>query len=710
MSLEPSDGTRRAGLLTGFGIAVGTALYLLGSTKLGGTGKEPERVIPLNETSAEDEDALLASAIQALEARRHPHVDPVPSSPETILSIVEVFSQCCREAKQRLKDANSTHLFFQDMAKSETGFSKDFQKLSVSSLKHQRDSREYEEHDSVGDAVLSSSRWQSLTVFLNALSQDCDSLGILLASELTTSIANTVEEFGLVEKKLSEEGRKVIDKFKSCQSQLEARARDRDLALKKKDSSTDYNIDRRIAKVEESEDALNEARVALGQAEQEIKAFLPRVSAALRAANCRVSEGLHQANVKLAEKFVFLFSAGANGASRHHAQLCRRIAEEDEAHLLCHLQAPPGTSVDLSLEATAALAASRLPPNLPRSFADSIPSETAVWFNAIIGRVYRDASSSKEFHEWACTRTSHTLNKGKRPPLIAPFVVTRVEFGVSPPILTNVRWLPTLADNVQIQADLCFRSGIQVSVETEVTLLGVSVKVRLRVQLCEMRGHAIFCCTRTMSQLSFIEMPHVLITASSEVGSRYSLKDVPSVTDFVIGKIRAAIRNRLVKPNAHCFRLIWPRSWWPTDAQTLFPSLATAPLAPTPKSPAATISGNGDDSVPPSPSPAQDGSDGPSTPRKSADDESVVCSIPSNGDNSPQGGKNVDPPALSSLLAGWARKSQASLNARAEKLKTQLTKARAGLRAAPETADDGVDRAVADRKQGGEGEDLLDEE
>lgn len=700
-----------AGMLTGFGVAVGSALYLLSIPKFG-PDKEPQLEVssPLNESSAEDEGAKLTSAIQALEAR---HAAPVPPA-ETISSIVEFFSQCCREAKQRLKDANSTQLFFTDLAKCQTGFSKDLQKLSAAALKQHRDARDYEEHDcglERDDGIaLSSCRWQSLAVFLNALSQDCDSLGILLASELAKSTANTVEEFGLVEKELKVEGFKVIDKYKFCQSQLDVRARDRDLSLKKKDASTDYNIDRRIARVEVSEDALNEARGALEQAEQEIRNFLPKVSAELRAASDRVTEGLHQANIKLAEKFVFLLNAGADGASRHEAQLCRRMTEEHEAHLLCQLQAPPGTSIDLSLEATANLAASRLPRNLPRSFAASVQSETAVWFNAIIGRVYRDASSSKDFHEWACTRTSHTLNKGKRPPLLAPFVVTRVEFGVSPPILTNVRWLPGNGDDVQIQADLCFRSGIQVSVETEVALLGVSVKVRLRVQLCEMRGHAIFCCTRTMSQLSFDEMPHVLITASSEVGSRFSLKDVPSVTDFVVGKIRKAIRNRLVAPNSHSFRLIWPRSWWPADAQTLFPSLATAPVVRAPIS--------GDISAPSSPGPALGGSEGPSTPCKSADDESVDCSIPS---NSPQGGKNVAPPApspasaaaaavppLSSRLAGWARQSQASLNARAEKLKTQLSKARAGLRAAPETPESDV--AGADREQDGEGEELVGEE
>jgi hypothetical protein len=104
--------------------------------------------------------------------------------------------------------------------------------------------------------------------------------------------------------------------------------------------------------------------------------------------------------------------------------------------------------LDMFQEATACLAASNpsVLPELPKSFAHSIGTETCVWFNAFSGRVYRDLANSEYFYNWFCTKLAHMLNKkGKeRPAYIDKFEVTEVTFGELPPLLLNVKWSPML--------------------------------------------------------------------------------------------------------------------------------------------------------------------------------------------------------------------------------------------------------------------------
>jgi hypothetical protein len=66
----------------------------------------------------------------------------------------------------------------------------------------------------------------------------------------------------------------------------------------------------------------------------------------------------------------------------------------------------PAAKLDMSLESTACLAAVSPDslPELPASFGDAIGTETAVWFNALSGRVYRDAARSEYFHGWLCDK------------------------------------------------------------------------------------------------------------------------------------------------------------------------------------------------------------------------------------------------------------------------------------------------------------------
>jgi hypothetical protein len=65
-------------------------------------------------------------------------------------------------------------------------------------------------------------------------------------------------------------------------------------------------------------------------------------------------------------------------------------------------------------EATATLAASNptILPELPPSFAFAIGTETGIWFNALLGRIYRDIATSEYFYHWFCTKVMSFFSCG----------------------------------------------------------------------------------------------------------------------------------------------------------------------------------------------------------------------------------------------------------------------------------------------------------
>eukprot|EP01038_Epipyxis_sp_PR26KG_P010857 gene10857-14574_t len=117
-------------------------------------------------------------------------------------------------------------------------------------------------------------------------------------------------------------------------------------------------------------------------------------------------------------------------------------------------------------------------------------------------------------------------------------------------------------------ADMAFRSGIKFTISTKLWLNWpkeryASVPVVLNLHLAEMSGRIKFGVARGYSFLSFLHDPLTHITVRSEVGDQYKFKDVPQLSEFIVKKIKEIIHNRLVHPNFHKFRLIWPHNWWP---------------------------------------------------------------------------------------------------------------------------------------------------
>jgi len=65
-----------------------------------------------------------------------------------------------------------------------------------------------------------------------------------------------------------------------------------------------------------------------------------------------------------------------------------------------------------------------------------------------------------------------------------------------------------------------------------------------------------------------LEEPDIVLKSYFEAGDQFKVKGIPLVSDYVIKKVRKFIRNKLIYPNTHKFRLIWPRNWWPDTSNT----------------------------------------------------------------------------------------------------------------------------------------------
>ena len=99
--------------------------------------------------------------------------------------------------------------------------------------------------------------------------------------------------------------------------------------------------------------------------------------------------------------------------------------------------------LNMGLESTSILAACSplLLPSLPRAIQQCIGSESCVWLNALLGRVYRDMRHSVYFNYWCVAKASSIFNKGTRPDYVVDFEVLDVDFGPLPPLILNMTWL-----------------------------------------------------------------------------------------------------------------------------------------------------------------------------------------------------------------------------------------------------------------------------
>jgi hypothetical protein len=104
-----------------------------------------------------------------------------------------------------------------------------------------------------------------------------------------------------------------------------------------------------------------------------------------------------------------------------------------------------------------------------------------------------------------------------------------------------------------------------------------SVPVTLHLHLAECSGPIRFGVQRSHSFFSFVGDPVMRINVRNEIGKGvFHLKDLPQISDFVVKKLKSFVHRKIVHPNCHKFRLIWPRHWWPEGTEDCFMDAAAA--------------------------------------------------------------------------------------------------------------------------------------
>ena len=196
--------------------------------------------------------------------------------------------------------------------------------------------------------------------------------------------------------------------------------------------------------------------------------------------------------------------------------------------------------------------------------------------------MYRDMNSSKYFHDWFCEKLGKVLNK-KRPGFIDTFICESIAFGTLPPLLSNLKWLPTVGEpdtNVSFLGDVNFCSGIKFRIKSFINVNWprekyASIPITIDLEIVQVTGRFKFSVDIESSHLCFLEEPDIVLKSYFEAGDKLKVKGIPLVSDYVIKKVRKFIRNKLIYPNTHKFRLIWPRNWWPDTANTANNTITT---------------------------------------------------------------------------------------------------------------------------------------
>jgi len=105
--------------------------------------------------------------------------------------------------------------------------------------------------------------------------------------------------------------------------------------------------------------------------------------------------------------------------------------------------------------------------------------------------------------------------------------------------------------------------------------------VTLHLHLAECSGPIRFGVQRGHSFFSFVGDPIMRINVRNEIGKGvFHIKDMPQISDFVVKKLKSFIHRKIVHPNCHKFRLIWPRNWWPEGTEDFFMDVAAATNQP----------------------------------------------------------------------------------------------------------------------------------
>ncbi len=552
-----------------------------------------------------------------------------------------MFNEIGKNTKERIKQTKALLAYVTDIGRVYTSLTKDLSKLSQtakvsnSAMNKTRgnsddgtaDPNALLERPSEDDKMLYSeldqfrSIWISFCESFEYLSQDQDSLGENINIKIVDAVKIIYEGQLIHEKKVTAEGAKLITSLKDALSTYDTRIKERDRTKEKladnlnqslgstEGKSTIFgdNIAKMKLKAETAEQALISQKEKLESARKDYISILPKVIIDFEQSSITSYLEIKTLLLSLVDLLSATSSKNITVLQTMKQKINNKIMvgfEDSLSELYSNIQDTSAENIarnnvsclemkSISAAILAACPPSMLPP-LPSSFQHSIGIETSIWFNAFTGRVYRDIGESAYFHNWLCQKATLMLNKGKRPEFIDQFTVEQVKFGTIPPVLSNIQWVPMTSQpdeaeanyDVECTGDIVFKSGISFKICTKLFVNWprekyASIPVLLQLDVIEVAGRIRFGVNKKNSFLSFLDEPHSRFHVHSEVGELFKFQDLPKLSQFVIKKIKKFINSRLVHPNRHKFRLVWPRSWWPPGAENEFlpttvPSEATS--------------------------------------------------------------------------------------------------------------------------------------
>lgn len=599
------------------GVVVSAALAFYGILQI--SSKDAESTVSTSSTvtlregepSPEEKQSLIdaISLLQGADAKKSEmsssaEVFPSEECSGTAKDMDKSFQDASKDAKERYKHIKALCSFVGDFGRAQAYAAKEYHKLS-------KVAESYVKADN--DQYLDK-WWNSLSIAMDHMSQDYDYMSSEILNNIARTLSRVEQEHGHLEKKLTAEGSKLLQRLRDAQYQYDNRVRETE-KLREKSGMPNYAAQasagssnnesssssaaapnsantvtfKAAMKIQQSEAVQQEYADKLAVAQQELNEKLPRIleDYALMARNSassmmetllKFTNLMGDAQTKssvVTHRLRMDLAASAASASIDRSLLSYT---PEVLQLLEQIAQGKQEQMDMTSESSAALAASLLSllPKLPKQFLGSIGKETCVWFNAFSGRMYRDAARSEYFNDWFCRKVGNMLNKGKRPDFLDPFSVEGVKFGSSPPLLRNMQWIPVVDGathqdaeyDIACTADMTFRTGISFTVKTRVWLNWprdkyAFIPVSIDLEIAEMSGKIRFGVCKKNSFFSFLEEPFTRFKVNSELGNQYKLKNLPKLSTVVINKIKKHIRTKLMHPHAYKFRLIWPKNWWP---------------------------------------------------------------------------------------------------------------------------------------------------
>lgn len=534
-------------ILFGIGILVGCIVSLLllllslSNFKMERSKSKPdesstEQDILHERQPTDDERSQIANAISYLKGldsensnstTSHPSEEAAPSD---LKDMEKEFCEFAKEAKDRQKNIKGFCIYLSDVSRSYAGFSKEL-------LKHSQIAESFISTEKCPDMYYDG-WWNALSIAYDHLSQDQNYLSSEIYNLLYHNMTRVEQEHSHIEKQLYNEGLKFITKLKESQSLYESKFKEvekfkRDMGINvsatslttfsgsttvssascvSPSSSTSMtNLsgggdgNRNFIRLQLYENTLRETCEKFAVIQQEINEKIPRILHDYKLLKANVSSSISELLTQFAELLnnntsksnqinhrlkmdlvsIAMKKAGSHSTQYHPVmlQLLETISSNGPK-----IAGENIGSLDMTLESSAGLAASLMSqfPSLPMQIRNAIGKETCVWFNALCGRIYRDAARSDWFNTFFCKKSAQMLNKGKRPSYIDEYKVSNVKFGSIPPLLRNIQWVPISSKSsssscggvlgasegdpeydIAIEADMSFRSGLSFTVDTK---------------------------------------------------------------------------------------------------------------------------------------------------------------------------------------------------------------------------------------------------